>query len=184
MTPTETVTFLRALGLKFPTFQWEAGTASEWHKSGLAFVSPTDAEAAAQSLVRKQSFVALADVLAEVRRIRDQRGAGQLLPAPPNPDDTTAYRAELVANLRRRADGFHIDTPRALPAGQRRPGPPPAEFLRARGRNPAEELARSIQCPWCQAMPHTSCTNAIQKPLPQSHQARHDAARALTSPPE
>ncbi|MBF8186353.1 hypothetical protein ITP53_11445 [Nonomuraea sp. K274] len=180
MTPTETVTFLRYLSSLFPTFTWQPDTPAAWHNAGLHKVTPRDAKAASLALATRAAFVSLDKLLAEVTRIRDERLAAHQVPAP-NTDDPSEYRQQLLSSIAAAADGLHIDTPRALPAGQRRIGPPPIAWQQARGISPSESQARAIECPWppCQAQPNSSCVNGIGRPLARSHEARHHLAAQL-----
>lgn len=175
MTPTETVNFLRYVANLFPTFQWDPANAIEmaaaWHETGLARISPADAKAAAQAVARRQAWVALADLLAEAQRIRDERLAAEPIPDP-GTGDPQLYRQRVVEAIERMADGLHVSTPRALPPGQRRQGPPPVEWRQARGHDDAEQDARTVECPWCQAQPSQSCINPLGKPMRRSHDSR------------
>lgn len=176
MTPTETVRFVNYLAKLFPTFKYEPETPTVWHGAGLAFVTPHDAKAAADALAVRQTFVSLADVVAEVRSIRDRRHDAEPLPDPGTGDDAV-YRERIKASITRIGDGFGLGRA-ALAAAPRRQGPPPATFIEARGRAPQAEAARAVTCPWppCQARPSTSCVNGLGRPLPHPHHARLVAA--------
>ncbi len=73
----------------------------------LADVRFIDAKAALVAVVRRQPFVAPAEIIAEVRRIRDQRIASHGPPEPPPglADDEVSYRRWLVQARRDIADG-------------------------------------------------------------------------------
>ncbi|MFF4989657.1 hypothetical protein ACFY19_20860 [Streptosporangium saharense] len=180
MTPTETVKFVHRLADLFPTFRYEAGTPDAWHKAGLAFVTPADASAAAINLARRQTFISLADLIGEIRRIRDERISAEPIPDP-GTADPQLYKERVRAAVTRLGDGYGLGTHRALNAAPRRQGPPPAAYLQARGRTAEDETARAHRCPWppCQAHPGASCVNPLGRPT-APHHARLVAAGLAT----
>jgi hypothetical protein len=103
--------------------------------------------------------VAPAEIRAEVKRIRNERIARAVIPAPPPElaDDPMAYQRALQANIRKAADGDTLpaapERP-ALPAPDRRDGQPASlrdtiagfrralgPALRRRGPRDPQELA-------------------------------------------
>lgn len=176
----DTVKLLDYIAHLFPTFQWEPESAPKiaaaWHETGLASVNLYDAKRAAQLIAQRKAFVSLADLLAEVARIRRERLDRQPVPDP-GTGDPQLYRQRIQQAIARTADGLHVDTPRALAPGKRRQGPPPPEWLHARGLDPDEQAARAVDCPWCQAEPHQSCVNPLGNTMRRSHDSRVQLGR-------
>ncbi len=106
MRPTETVLLCRLVRAACPQQAMDDATPDIWHRllDGIRFV---DAEAALIAIARRQPFASPAEIIAEVRRIRDQRIASHGPPEPPPglADDEVSYRRWLVQARRDIADG-------------------------------------------------------------------------------
>lgn len=151
MTPDETVMLARYVRALCPQQKFDEFTPDAWHDV-LADFALADARAAAASVARKQPFVSPAEIIAEIRRLRDDRASdfqGPGLPAEvpdADPDDVQAYLAALRGQRTRAADGQ---------AMRRRPV---AELLAGVGRDIPAEMASvkrpgplGIECPACRA---------------------------------
>jgi hypothetical protein len=90
-----------------------------------------DCELAAAAVAKRQPFVGVAEIRAEVRRIRSDRLARSPLPAPPAElaDDPGRYQRAVQAGVKRIADGASLH--RAI-AGAPLPGEPPPAWQQAR----------------------------------------------------
>lgn len=151
MTPDETVMLARYVRALCPQQKFDEYTPDAWHDV-LADFALADARAAAAAVARKQPFVSPAEIIAEIRRTRDDRAAdiqGPGLPAEvpdADPDDVQAYLAALRGQRTRAADGHLM---------RRRPV---AELLAGVGREIPDEVATvrrpgplGIECPTCGA---------------------------------
>ncbi|MEV4096946.1 hypothetical protein [Streptosporangium saharense] len=178
MTPTEAVRFVRHVGRLWPQQRLEDGTPDAWYAAALKDITPTDAAEAADRLVKVNAFVSLAEIVSEVRRIREERIARHPVPAPPAVDDPQTYRAELQTRVRQLADGMQPPRRAAIGSGAQ----PGDEYSRARGadRDPLRVVANQVRCPWapCQAAVGQSCVNAAGRRLPgaPAHEGRLVAA--------
>jgi hypothetical protein len=134
VTPEQTILLVRLVAAACPQQAIDRYTPDAWHEllSDLRF---EDCREAFRVLGQRQAFIAPSEIRTEVRRRRADRAARAIAPAPaPEPTDTPGrYKAELERNVQRLADGYYQED-RALPPGQRRQGPPPAEYAEARAR--------------------------------------------------
>ncbi|MFF8100105.1 hypothetical protein ACF07S_10070 [Streptomyces sp. NPDC016640] len=151
MTPDETVMLARYVRALCPQQKFDEYTPDAWHDVLADYALP-NARAAAAAVARKQPFVSPAEIIAEIRRTRDDRAAdiqGPGLPAEvpdADPDDVQAYLAALRGQRTRAADGQVM---------RRRPV---AELLAGVGREIPTEVAAvkrpgplGIECPACGA---------------------------------
>jgi hypothetical protein len=93
--PEQTIALARIVKAVCPAQAWDEATPDVWVVL-LADVSFTDGQAAVLALGRAQRFIAPADIIAEVARVRDRRLDGidvYRCAFPGNPDD---WRAELA----------------------------------------------------------------------------------------
>jgi hypothetical protein len=142
MTPTEAVALTRYVKAGCPQQAIDEYTPDVWYDL-LSDLPLADCQAAAAEVARRQPFVAPAEIRAEVRRIRNDRLAREIVaaPSPELTDDPGCYRTELNAGIRRIADARSV---RKAIAGPVREDPPPQEFTEAReALGPA--LPRSLQ---------------------------------------
>jgi hypothetical protein len=149
MTPTEAVALTEYVQACCPQQIIGEYTPDAWHDL-LGDLSLADCRAAVVEVAKRQPFVAPAEIRAEVRRIRNDRLAREVLPAPPHEltDEPARYRAVVQAGLKRIADGFSIR--RAIEPGPAAIPPPVAEVRKALGpaippaerHLPPEEIAR------------------------------------------
>lgn len=134
-------------------------------------------------------YLVPAHIIAGVRRIRADRIERAITAAPPAAiaDDAAAARRWMDQQIAAIADGRHISNALGLPAGQRRQGPPPEEFQRARGAltpdddttAPVRQAALQVPCPHCRARASKPCTlSGTRSPLlgRPAHDARIEAA--------
>jgi hypothetical protein len=102
-----------------------------------------DCHEAVKVIGKRQPFIAPAEIRAEVRRIRNDRLAREIVAAPPADaaDEPGRYKAVVDTRVRQIADGMTRHLAIAAPV---REDPPPAEFTDARAKlGPA--LPRSLQ---------------------------------------
>lgn len=152
MTPTETVILTRYVRACCPQQAIDEATPDAWHDL-LGDLDLADCRAAVAAVAKRQPFVAPAEIRAEVRRIREQRIARSVTPAPPAElaDEPGRYNRILQANVRRIAEGHNLRA--ALTAGSPLPGDPPAEWQEARAAlsrpeppgDPQYEARRQVQ---------------------------------------
>jgi hypothetical protein len=151
MTPDETVVLARYVRALCPGQKFDEYTPDAWHDV-LADFALTDARAAAAAVARKQPFVSPAEIIAEIRKQRDERaadfqGPGLSAEVPDaDPDDVQAYLSALRGLRTRAADGLSM---------KRRPV---AELIAGIGREVPPEVAEvkrpgplGIACPKCKA---------------------------------
>ena len=112
-------------------------TPDAWHDL-LGDLSFADCRAAVVAIARRQPFVAPAEIRAEVTRIRNERIARSVIPAPPPElaDDPAAYQRALTEGVKRAGDGQLPSAgpePLAIAAGRRakRDSGPPATLKAA-----------------------------------------------------
>lgn len=130
MTPSETVILTRYVAACCPQQAIDEYTPDAWHDL-LADLDAADCRAAVAAVVKRQPFVAVAEIRAEVKRIRRDRIAREIVPAPPPEltDQPGRYKAAIEAGIQRIANGLSVQ--RAI-AGPVRDGSPPAEWTEAR----------------------------------------------------
>jgi hypothetical protein len=151
VTPDETVVLARYVRALCPRQKFDEYTPDAWHDV-LADFGLADARAAAAAVARKQPFVSPAEIIAEIRKQRDDRadgfqGPGLSAEVPDaDPDDVQAYLSALRGLRTRAADG--------LPTKRR----PVAELVAGIGRTVPGEVAEvkrpgplGIACPKCKA---------------------------------
>lgn len=179
MTPTQAVAFVNRVAEIWYREPLAPGTPDAWYAAGLKDVSPTDAAEVLVNLPKVLKFISLAEILTEVRRIRELRLARRPIHDPPHEltDDERAYRERIKAETRRIADGLAIG--RALEVGKGHQ--PSAEYNQVRGihRDPIRVASKRVRCPWetCKAPIGSTCTTANGRPLDRpAHDARLVAA--------
>ena len=165
MTPTEAVMFVRQVGALWPQQRLEDETPDAWYVAGLKDISHADACEAITRLAKIKTFISLAEILAEVKRIREERVARHpfINPQGEIADNPGDYRQALTATITRIANGFVA--PKAIPRGGG--SEPPEEYSRLRGRDPLQAAAMQVPCPWpaCRAAVGSACTNAAGRRL-------------------
>ncbi|MPY47085.1 zinc finger domain-containing protein [Streptomyces acidicola] len=157
MTPDETVVLARYVRALCPGQKFDEYTPDAWHDV-LADFALTDARAAAAAVARKQPFVSPAEIIAEIRKQRDERaadfqGPGLSAEVPDaDPDDVQAYLSALRGLRTRAADGLEM---------KRRPV---AELVAGIGRKVSPEVAEvkrpgplGADCPKCKAAVGRPC---------------------------
>lgn len=119
MTPTEAVQLVGIVSQISPAQRIDEYTADAWHML-LDDVELADALEAVRIIGRKQAFIAPAEVLAEVRRIRARRsdGSDATFVYIGDPDDALEYRRQLVAHRRAIGNGYQ---PPAIHGGRAMP---------------------------------------------------------------
>jgi hypothetical protein len=176
VTPLEAVDFVELVVAAWPSTRTEDKTADIWFAAGLCDIGWEDGSIAIRNLLKTKPFISLAEILTEVRRIRELRIAARPISGPPPEltDDEHAYKARLEANVKAVADTTKIDR-RALPPtghGAR----PTSEYDQKRGvyRSPHRVAAMRFRCPWdtCRAMPYEGCRNTAGRLLDQPHEGR------------
>lgn len=108
MTPDQTLRLCRIVKALCPQQAMDEFTPDAWHLL-LAPVRIEDARTAVETLGRRSAFIAPAEIIAEVKRIRAKRLADTPLPDPPadmTPVETLAW---LKVTRRSIADGQPVD---------------------------------------------------------------------------
>jgi hypothetical protein len=177
VTPDETVVLARYVRALCPGQKFDEYTPDAWHDV-LADFALADARAAAAAVARKQPFVSPAEIIAEIRKQRDERaadfqGPGLSAEIPDaDPDDVQAYLSALRGLRTRAADGL---------AMKRRPV---AELLAGVGQEiPGEVAAVKRPGPLGKACPN--CGAAIGRPCRTpggAERAPHAARSGDTDP--
>jgi hypothetical protein len=110
MKPTEAVKLTRAIKAVCPQQHVDTLTPDTWG-SVLADLHFADCLTAVHAIARRQPFISASDVVAEVRRIREQRIDDARIPVPPLElaDDGPAELAWRRQVLREIADGVPVD---------------------------------------------------------------------------
>lgn len=192
ITPDETVVLARYVRALCPGQKFDEYTPDAWHDV-LADFALADARAAAAVVARKQPFVSPAEIIDEIRKIRDARadgfqGAGHSAEVPDaDPDDVQAYLSALRGLRTRAADGLQM---------KKRPI---AQLLAGVGREVPGEIAAvkrpgplGVECPNCGAAigrpcrtpggkergPHSARLNGGAAPDEQAEIERRKAASA------
>ncbi|REF00269.1 zinc finger domain-containing protein [Thermomonospora umbrina] len=153
----EAVVLVRYVRACCPQQAIDEYTPDAWHDL-LGDLDIDACRAAVVTIVRRQPFVAPAEIRAEVRRVREERIAAQRLEAP-TPDAAEreeVYRQQLWVILQRAADG-HMPF-KAIP-GRASSGPSEA-FMRTRTAEDRDRvLAQTVACPAdrCPARPGEPC---------------------------
>ena len=151
MTPSETVLLARYVKACCPQQAIDDYTPDAWHDL-IGDLPAADCREAAAAVARRQPFVSPAEIRTEVRRIRTDRLAREIVPAPPHEltDEPGRYQAWTQARVRQIADGFKLPSAIAAPVGETAP-PPIAELRERLGPSaiepperllPPEEIAR------------------------------------------
>jgi hypothetical protein len=113
MTPDEVVVLARYVRALCPGQKFDEYTPDAWHDV-LADFALADARAAAAVVARKQPFVSPAEIIEEIRRIRDERASGYQGPGlsadipDADPDDVQAYLSALRGMRTKAADGLEM----------------------------------------------------------------------------
>lgn len=110
MTPSETVALTRYVAACCPQQQIDDFTPDAWYDL-LSDLEMADCLTAVQEVCKRQAFIAPAEIRTEVRRVRRERLAREIIPAPPPEltDEPGRYKAELEAEIRKIADGRSIE---------------------------------------------------------------------------
>jgi hypothetical protein len=147
----EAVALTRLVAAACPQQAIDSYTPDVWYDL-LDDLSFDDCREAVRVIGRQRPFMAPAEIRAEVKRIRSDRVARTVIPAPPPElaDDPEAYRKALAESVRLAADGElppAQDVPAAIgpPPGQRTGGPPASlrETVRDLRRQMGTARARS-----------------------------------------
>lgn len=133
----EAVALTRIVAATCPQQVMDDYTPDAWYEV-LSDLESADCMRAVRVIKQRQPFVDPSEIRAEVRRVRNDRIARSLIPAPPPEltDDPRAYKAALAESLRRAADG---ELPEAI-AG----GPAPLAITGPRRNGPPAALAASL----------------------------------------
>jgi hypothetical protein len=115
VTPQETVLLVAYVKACCPQQAIGEYTPDAWHDL-LGDLSLADCRDAVAAVAKRQPFVAPAEIRAEVRRLRAERLAASVIPAPPAElaDNPRAYQAALQARIRDAADGRGDVVPPAI----------------------------------------------------------------------
>lgn len=192
MTPDETVVLARYVRALCPQQKFDEYTPDAWHDV-LADFGLADARAAAAAVARRQPFVSPAEIIDEIRKIRDDRassyqGPGLSAEIPDaDPDDVQAYLSALRGMRTRAADGLEMKkrpiaqllagVGREIPDEQkavRRPGPLGAECPKCKA-----PIGRSCRTPGgAERAAHTARSGGTDPAAEQAEMERRKAASA------
>jgi hypothetical protein len=143
MTPLETVKLARLVKAIAPAQAFDEFTTDAWHPL-LEDLPASDCAEAVKRVGRRQTFIAPADIRAEVRVIRRERldHADATFVPDCDPDDTAEFNRQLLDHRRAIGDGAEVpETPRPIAA------PKPRELdavFRRPPSGPAETSAEPI----------------------------------------
>jgi hypothetical protein len=109
MTPTETVALTRYVKACCPQQAIDDYTPDAWYDL-LGDLELADCRAAVKEVCKRQPFIAPAEIRAEVRRVRNDRLAREIVSAPPPEltDKPGRYQTAIQAGAKRIADGFSV----------------------------------------------------------------------------
>jgi hypothetical protein len=177
MTPDETVILARYVRALCPQQKFDEYTPDAWHDV-LADFALTDARTAAATVARKQPFVSPAEIVAEIRKQRDDRAADYQGPGlsadipDADPDDVPAYLSALRGLRTKAADGIEM---------KRRPI---AELVAGVGRKVTPEVA-AVKRPGPLGIECSNCGAAIGRPCrtPSGNERSPHAARINRTDP-
>lgn len=112
MTPTEAVLLTEFVGACCPQQRIGEYTPDAWHEL-LHDLPLDDCRTAVGIVARRQPFVAPAEIITEVRKIRSERIARTQIPAPPAElaDHPRDYQRALLAAVKIAADGHALPAP-------------------------------------------------------------------------
>jgi hypothetical protein len=139
----ETVVLTRLVKATCPQQAIDKYTPDAWHPL-LGDLDFEDCRAAMVTIGQRQPFMAPAEIRAEVRRIRAERIAHSVIPAPPAKlaDDPKAYQRALQARIKLAADGDALPAPAeplAITAG-----PPSGDGRPVALRTAVRDLRRAL----------------------------------------
>ncbi|MFG3660278.1 hypothetical protein [Streptomyces sp. NPDC047706] len=177
MTPDETVVLARYVRALCPQQKFDEYTPDAWHDV-LSDFALADARAAAAAVARRQPFVSPAEIIDEIRKIRDARadgfqGPGMSAEIPDaDPDDVQAYLSALRGLRTRAADGLEM---------KKRPI---AQLLAGIGRDVSGEVA-AVKRPGPLGKKCPNCGAAIGRPCrtPGGNERGPHSARAGQTDP-
>ena len=178
MTPTETVKLLRMVAAACPAMRIEEHTPEAWHMI-LGDQQFTDCVQALRLVAREQTWIAPADLIAAIRRIRAERIERANLVYEPDGEESARDFCHRLAGMRRSAaDGDAPARPitLALPVGV---AAPPDLAERAQSHRAGLAVLR-VACPFCKAPVGSPCQLAAgprgRRPHGGSHPSRRDRA--------
>ncbi|MEU0808755.1 hypothetical protein [Streptomyces sp. NPDC005970] len=194
MNPRDTVMLTRYVKALCPQQKFDEYTADAWHDL-LAPYALEEARAAVTRHIRAgNAFVAVGEIVTEIRKARSDRLERHTEAEPPVGDlgDHTSYKAALLAERRAIADGRTEPRPvPALPPGtakEQQPAGRARAILAAVGDHipgPREGVVNvlAVICPRCHARPGRTCTTGGRRRA-DVHPARlEDARRAAAGLP-
>jgi len=186
MNPRDTVMFTRYVKAGCPQTKLDEYTTDAWHE----FLAPYSLEEARAAVHRHVSqgnaFISIGEIVAAIRKARNDRLARHTEAEPPYGDlGDASYQAALLDERRAIADGRADPVAvRALPAGQ-----PPAMY-EGRGRALLQSIGREsisrrpefmAACPHCLAAPGHPCINGKGQQRRDAHPTRIEASRAMAA---
>jgi len=186
MTEDEVVLITRYVRAVCPQQKIDEYTSDTWEDFLLPY-SVDEARAAIRThITRGNAFISIGEIVAEIRKAREDRLSRHTEALPPaGAHDDASYKAALLHERRAIADGRV--TPTTVPALP--PGHTTAPYegrgralLRAVGRDTTSrrpELAAS--CPHCRAVTGQPCTDSHGRPRRDAHPSRVDASHALAA---
>ncbi|MBS2548819.1 hypothetical protein KGQ19_18290 [Catenulispora sp. NL8] len=178
MTPSETVKLLRMVAAACPAMRIEEHTPEAWHMI-LGDQTFADCVQALRLVAREQTWIAPADLIAAIRRIRAERiERANLVYEPAGEESARDFCRRLATMRRTAADG---DVPArsvtfALPAGV---AAPPDIAERAHAHRAGLKVLQ-VACPFCKSPVGSPCQLTAgprgRRPHGGSHPSRKELA--------
>lgn len=192
MTPNETVILARYVKALCPQQKFDEYTADAWHDLLAPYALAEARAAVARHIAAGNAFVAVGEIVTEIRKARNDR-LDRHTEAEPPPGDTGdhAYQTALLAERQAIADGRTEPRPvPALPPGTTEPQPTgrARAILAAVGDSvpgPRQGVVNvlAVPCPRCHARSGRTCTTNGRRRA-DVHPARlEDARRAAAGEP-
>lgn len=186
MTEDEIVLITRYVRAVCPQQKFDEFTSDTWEDFLLPY-SVDETRAAIRAHVTKgNAFISIGEIVAEIRRARNDRLSRHTEAEPPYGDfGDTSYKAALIDERKAIADG-RAD-PVAVPALP--PGEQPAVYegrgralLRSVGREAISRRPEFVAaCPYCLATPGQPCINGKGQRRLDAHPTRIEASRAMAA---
>lgn len=186
MTEDEVVLITRYVRAVCPQQKIDEFTSDAWEDFLLPYSVNETRAAVHRHVARGNAFISVGEIVAEIRKARNDRLARHTEAEPPHGDiNDASYKAALLSERKAIADGRA--NPVAIPALP--PGIEPAMYegrgralLRQVGR---ESLSRrpefTAACPHCLSAPGRPCINGKGQDRRDAHPSRIEASRAMAA---
>ena len=186
MTEDEVVLITRYVRAVCPQQKIDEFTSDTWEDFLLPYSVDETRAAIRAHITRGNAFISVGEIVAEIRRARNDRLSRHTEAEPPYGDfGDVSYKAALMDERKAIADGR--TSPTVVPALP--PGEQPAMYegrgralLRSVGRDAVSRRPEfTAACPYCLAAPGQPCTNGKGQPRRDAHPTRIEASRAMAA---